>query len=257
MLQPSTLPRRLLTPAAPHRSCYRPAQLGRRSSAAQRVWLFDLDNTLHDCSKAIFDAIDHNMTQAVIEALDVDMGEAHRLRVRYWRLYGATVIGMVRHHGVNAAAFLERSHRFDPTPLVHAETGLANKLRGLSGRKILLTNAPIQYAREVLKTLGILQQFESLWAIDHMILQGRIKPKPSLVLMKQVLARVGQPASNVVLVEDTLKNLKAARTLGIKTVHVFHPGTPFSGLHAGRSAYVDVRVNSIGQLLTTRHALRN
>ncbi|WP_414708242.1 pyrimidine 5'-nucleotidase [Pusillimonas sp.] len=257
MIGPSATQRRLLTPAAPHRARHHPTPLGRRSSASQRVWLFDLDNTLHDCSKAIFDAIDHNMTQAVIEALDVDMGEAHRLRVRYWRLYGATVIGMVRHHGVDAAAFLERSHRFDPAPLVHSETGLAEKLRALKGRKILLTNAPMQYARQVLKTLGILQQFESLWSIDHMILQGRIKPKPSSALMKQVLARVGQPASNVVLVEDTLKNLKAARKLGMKTVHVFHPGTPFSGLHAGRSAYVDVRVNSIGRLLTGRHALRD
>lgn len=220
------------------------------------MWLFDLDNTLHDSSKAIFKAIDQNMTEAVMEMLDVDLGEAHRLRVMYWRRYGATVIGMVRHHGVDAASFLERSHRFDPAPLVHSESGLADKLRGLKGRKILLTNAPVQYARAVLKTLGILSQFDGLWAIDHMVLQGHIRPKPSLALMRQVLARLGQPASNVVLVEDTLKNLKAARRLGIKTVHVFHPGTPFSGLHAGRSAYVDMRVNSIGQLLTERHALR-
>src|SRR5690606_23634755 len=204
----------------------------------------------------IFNAIDQNMTEAVMDALDVDLGEAHRLRVMYWKRYGATVIGMVRHHGVDADAFLERSHRFDPAPLVRSEGGLAKKLLGLKGRKVLLTNAPLGYARTVLKTLGILQQFEGLWAIDHMVLQGRIKPKPSRALMRQVLARVGQPASNVVLVEDTLKNLKAARELGMKTVHIFHPGTPFSGLHAGRSPYVDVRVNSIGQLLTGRHALR-
>ena len=251
---PATAGRRLLTPAAPHRPRSRVAP-----SCAQdpdRVWLFDLDNTLHDCSVGVFKAIDQNMTEAVMEALDVDMGEAHRLRVKYWKRYGATVIGLVRHHDVDADAFLERSHRFDPAPLVHSESGLARKLLGLKGRKILLTNAPLKYARSVLKTLGILQQFEGLWAIDHMILQGRIRPKPSRALMMQVLARVGQPASRVVLVEDTLKNLKAAKELGMKTVHIFHPGTPFSGLHAGRSHYVDVRINSIGQLLTGRHILR-
>lgn len=249
--------RRLLTPVAPHLPRRHADASWPEAGNGSRVWLFDLDNTLHDCSVAIFKAIDENMTAAVMDTLGVDLGEAHRLRVMYWRRYGATVIGMVRHHGVNAHAFLERSHRFDPAPLVHSETGLAGKLRGLKGRKILLTNAPLKYARGVLKTLGILRQFESLWAIDHMTLQGRIKPKPSRSLMKQVLARVGQPACNVVLVEDTLRNLKAARELGMKTVHIFHPGTPFSGLHAGRSAYVDVRVNSIGKLLTGRHALRD
>lgn len=249
--------RRLLVPPAPHRP--RRRSIGSRWAAGdggERVWLFDLDNTLHDCSVAIFKAIDQNMTEAVIEALGVDLGEAHRLRVMYWKRYGATVIGMSRHHGIDTRSFLERSHRFDPAPLVHCEAGLARKLRGLKGRKILLTNAPLAYARGVLGTLGILQQFESLWTIDHMTLQGRIRPKPTMALMKQVLARVGQPPSNVVLVEDTLRNLKSARALGMKTVHIFHPGTPFSGLHAGRSPYVDLRVNSIGQLLTSRHALR-
>lgn len=254
---PATCGRRLLMPAAPHRPRSRvPVPSQPRSHGKGLVWLFDLDNTLHDCSAGIFNAIDQNMTAAVMEALDVDMGEAHRLRVRYWKRYGATVIGLVRHHGVDADSFLERSHRFDPGPLVRSESGLAHKLKGLKGRKILLTNAPLNYARAVLKTLGILQQFEGLWAIDHMVLQGRIKPKPSLALMRQVLARVGQPASNVVLVEDTLKNLKAARELGMKTVHIFHPGTPFSGLHAGRSAYVDMRVNSVGRLLAGRNAFR-
>lgn len=254
---PATAGRRLLTPAAPHRPRSRvPPAVRPADPNSQRVWLFDLDNTLHDCSIGIFAAIDQNMTEAIMEALQVDLGEAHRLRVKYWKRYGATVIGLVRHHGVNADAFLERSHRFDAASLVHSESGLASKLLGLKGRKILLTNAPLQYARTVLKTLGILQQFEGLWAVDHMVLQGRIRPKPSRALMRQVLARVGQPASQVVLVEDTLKNLKAARELGMKTVHIFHPATPFSGLHAGRVDYVDVRVNSIGQLLTGRHLLR-
>lgn len=115
----------------------------------------------------------------------------------------------------------------------------------------MLTNAPLGYARRVLKTLGILHDFEALWAIDHMQLQGRIRPKPSVALMRQVLARLRVPASRVILVEDTLRNLKSARQVGMRTAHVFHPGTPFSGLHRGRGAYVDWRVNSIGKLLSS------
>src|SRR5690606_31686468 len=103
----------------------------------------------------------------------------------------------------------------------------------LKGRKILLTNAPLGYAREVLKTLGILPCFEGVWAIDHMNLQGRLRPKPSVGLMRQIVARLGVPARNIVLIEDTLRNLKAARQVGMRTAHVFHPATPFSSAHGG------------------------
>lgn len=219
--------------------------------AAQRqpIWLFDLDNTLHDSSKAMFTAIDSAMTQAVADALSVDLSAANIFRQRYWQRYGATAIGMERHHGVNVHQFLQRSHSFEVAPLVHAEKGLRGRLARLPGRKILLTNAPLAYARDVLSTLGILHLFENLWAIDHMRLQGRMRPKPSQALMRQVLARLRVPASQVILVEDTLKNLKSARQLGMRTVHIYHPGTPFSSTHKGRSAYVDLRVNRLAKLL--------
>ena len=36
--------------------------------------------------------------------------EAARLREHYWSRYGATLLGLVRHHGVKAAHFLEQTH---------------------------------------------------------------------------------------------------------------------------------------------------
>lgn len=232
-----------------------PAAYKRRYSAHDTVWLFDLDNTLHDCAQGIFDAIDRHMTQAVMDTLTVDETTANILRQRYWQRYGATVIGLVRHHGIKADDFLARAHAFDPAPLIAAETGLAHKLRRLPGRKILLTNAPEHYARRVLEHLGILRQFDLIWAIDHMHLQGRSRPKPSLALMRQVLARTRAPAHQTVLIEDTLRNLKSAKQLGMRTVHIFHPGTPFTSLHRGRSNYVDLRLQRLSPLLTQQRAL--
>src|SRR3546814_7097166 len=131
--------------------------------------------------------------------------------------------------------------------MVHSETGLSRKLRQLEGRKIVFTNAPLDYARTILKTLKILHYFESVWAIDDMSLQGRLRPKPSTALMRQAVARLGVPAHRIVLVEDTLGNLKSARQAGMRTAYVFHPHTPFSRGGSGRSHYVDIRVNSIGR----------
>lgn len=223
------------------------------ASPNQTLWLFDLDNTLHDCSKGIFKAIDTAMANAVASTLGMNLDQANVIRKRYWQRYGATVIGMVRHHAVNPHTFLAESHNFDAAALVHAEYGLRRSLQRLKGRKVLLTNAPLKYAREVLQALNILHLFDGLWAIDHMHLQGSMKPKPSPALMHQLLAELAISPRRIVLVEDTLRNLKAARRARMKTVHVYHPGTPFSSAHKGRDQYVDLRVNSIRQLAQRQH----
>lgn len=222
----------------------------RRPRTDETVWLFDLDNTLHDASHAIFRAIDQRMANAVSVSLGIDLDAANALRARYWKRYGATVIGMVRHHGVKAQDFLALSHDFEIAPLVHAETGLAARFSQLPGYKVLLTNAPEHYAREVLKTLKILHCFDGLWAIDHMTLQGRMRPKPSQALMRQVVAHLRVPAHQIVLVEDTLHNLKSARQAGMRTAYLYHQGTPFSTQRHGRDLYVDIRVNTLRTLLT-------
>jgi putative hydrolase of the HAD superfamily len=244
-----------------HRHLLRPAAQLRRSrriaaAASQRLWLFDLDNTLHNTSHAIFPRIDAGMTRAVAEMLGVDAETANAVRARYWKRYGATVIGMVRHHGVKAADFLRISHDFDVRALIKADSALPAKLRRLPGRKVLLTNAPLHYARAVLRHLGLLCQFDSLWAIEHMNWHGNYRPKPSAALLRRVLAREGASPAQTVLVEDTLENLRGARRAGLRTVYIHHPGTPFSKGGRNRPGYVDLRVNSVSELLLRRRPLR-
>ena len=218
------------------------------------VWLFDLDNTLHDASRQIFKVIDQRMGQAVARALNLPRDEADVLRRRYWKQYGATAIGLVRHHGVNLHQFLSTCHDFDVRPLVHAEKGQLARLRRLPGTRIVLTNAPAHYARRVLDALGILQEFDGLWAIDNMMPMGLPRPKPSLALMQQIVARLNVPAGHITLVEDTLRNLKSARQVGMRTVYLYHPGTPFALAQYGRDLYVDERINRLRTLLTRASA---
>lgn len=220
-----------------------------RHGADAPVWLFDLDNTLHNASHAMFREIDRRMGRAVAVALDLPDEQANVLRQRYWRKYGSTAIGLVRHHDIRLQDFLTTTHDFDVAALIHSETGLRRRLRNLPGRKIILTNAPAHYARRVLIALGILHEFEGLWAIDHMMPSGLPRPKPSLGLMKQIIARLGVPAHRIILVEDTLRNLKPARQCGMRTVYLYNPDTPFSTRGRGREQYVDRRINRLGALL--------
>ena len=221
-----------------------------RHQRTPRVWLFDLDNTLHDASYAIFGHINRSMTRAVMQSLGIDEEEATLLRKRYWARYGATLIGMVRHHNVNARDFLHLSHDFDIAGNTKVEKNLAALLNAVPGTKYVFTNAPAHYARTVLDRLNVRHCFAGICAIDQMCLQGKYRPKPSLAMMQQLLMQLRCDPRNTVLVEDTLKNLKTAKRLNLQTVHIFHTGTPFSSLQRTRPPYVDLRVNSVQQLLT-------
>ena len=83
---------------------------------AAPTWLFDLDNTLHDARPHIFPHLNRAMTDYVRTHIGCDEEEANRLRDDYWNRYGATMLGLVRHHGADPNHFLRETHRFADLP---------------------------------------------------------------------------------------------------------------------------------------------
>jgi putative hydrolase of the HAD superfamily len=185
---------------------------------ARRVWLFDLDNTLHDASHAAFGETNVAMNEYMMTHLGMDHAEAARLRQHYWSHYGATLLGLVRHHGVKASHFLEETHR---------HPGLEDRLRTsahdraaikrLRGRKFILTNAPRQYTMRVLHTLRLAGLFDGVISIEDMTMFGDLRPKPDARMFRHIATRLKARASDCVLVEDVLENQKAARSIGMQT----------------------------------------
>lgn len=185
------------------------------------MWLFDLDNTLHDASHAVFPAINQLMTAYVARVLGCDAATASELRVKYWQRYGATLLGMIRHHGVDPADFLRAAHDFPKlAEMVRVQRGLAGHLRRLAGRKILVTNAPAQYARAVMEVAGIQHCFERVVAIEDMWVHGHLRPKPDRRMLRRLLAQERVAPHRAVLVEDTLSHLKRYAGTGIRTAWV-------------------------------------
>lgn len=231
------------------------------------LWLFDLDNTLHNASHAIFPAINVNMNLFMTRVLEqqglpADPAAVNARRQRYWHLYGATVLGMMQHHQVRIDDFLREAHHFDDVgSMIRAERGLLQLLQRLPGRKILLTNAPQRYARDVVRHLGLHRHFDQHISIEAMRVHRQLKPKPSRQLLRQLLARERVPASRCILVEDTMANLKTAKHLGMRTVWVTQYLRDHSHLPAKqrtrrltmRPAYVDVKLRSVRQLAAHLH----
>lgn len=230
------------------------------------TWFFDLDNTLHDASHAIFPAINANMNDYIAQVLaDAGLpndGDAvNAARVGYWQRYGATLLGLVHHHRIRPDDFLRRAHRFDDlSSMIRAEGGLAHFLRRLPGRKILLTNAPRSYASHVVRHLGLHRHFAQTITIESMHVHRQLRPKPSRALLRHLLAKRRLRPSRCVLVEDTVANLVTAHQLGMRTVWVTGYGIA-SGVHAPstfikRPGVVDVKVKSVKQLSGLPRRLR-
>ena len=223
------------------------------------IWLFDLDNTLHDASAAVFWRLNGSMSDYIAQHLGVPRDEADRLRVHYWRRYGATLLGLERHHGIRAAHFLAQTHVLPGLEgQLHMPAVDKAALKSLPGRKFLLTNAPAGYAKRVLTALDLSSCFEGVIAIEGMRVFGDLRPKPDKRMLNVVLARLKLPASRCVLVEDTVANLKSARQIGMRTVWMQHylrhnQHGPEVGMRLhGRPPAVCVRIKK----LRTLHAWR-
>jgi putative hydrolase of the HAD superfamily len=223
---------------------------------ARRVWLFDLDDTLHDADGASMAQIRDAMGDYIQQHLGLPRAEAEALRNHHWRRYGATLLGLVKHQGVDAAHFLHHTHLLP---------GLEARVRGhrpdlaalgrLRGRRYLLTNAPAAYAARVLGSLGIAHLFDGVIAIEQMQVFGDLQPKPDARLFRALAARLRVAPEQCTLVEDALANQKAARRVGMATVWMqrwLHPGGR-PGLRRHRKpAYVGQRVRQLKALLRRR-----
>lgn len=199
-----------------------------------RVFVFDLDDTLHNASAHIFPVMNRAMTQYIMDHLELDEPAAYQLRQHYWRVYGATLKGLMRHHGVDPYHFLHETHQLITLPEMMLLTKqLRYMLQNLKGRKVIFTNAPRSYALRVLDLLGIGDCFELVFSVES----ARFHAKPSIRGFRGLLKIIKAKASDCIMLEDSLTALMTAKRLGMKTIWVS------KRLH--KPVYVDKRINGV------------
>jgi len=203
----------------------------------ERVWIFDLDNTLHDARPHIFPHINRSMTAYLQQHLQLSEEAANSLRVDYWERYGATLSGLIKHHGTDPDHFLRETHQFPKlSKMVLRQPRLRSVLKQLPGRKVVFSNAPQQYARAVLKLLLVDDLFDDVFSIEH----AHYRPKPQSAAFRGLLRKHRLQPQQCVMVEDSVENLLTAKRLGMRTVWVS------DALRA--PSYVDVKIREVLEL---------
>ena len=181
-------------------------------------WIFDLDNTIYDFNLGLFKRVSSRMTKYIKEFFNLNEVDALTLQRNMYKKYGLTLRGLMIEKKIDPEPFLEFVHDVDFIELDEDIT-LKTLLGKIKGKKSIYTNATFKHAQNILKSMGILEEFEIIFDIKDA--NYIAKPDPnSYLIMKKKLGLNDSNISKSIFFEDTAKNLKPASELGMSTAWI-------------------------------------
>jgi putative hydrolase of the HAD superfamily len=203
------------------------------------VWLFDLDNTLYPPESAFMGLIEARMTEFVAREVGLPRDQAHALQKRYYRELGTTLAGLMAHHGVDPAVYLDQVHDV-PLDSLTPEPELISAIGRLPGRRLVFTNGDASHAGRVLDKLGLTAVFDDVF---HIACADYV-PKPHPDTFKRLITSRAIDPRAAAFFEDSEKNLEPAADLNMTTILV--------GPHAASSTapFVHHRTHKLAPFLS-------
>ena len=179
------------------------------------VWIFDLDNTLYSSKTKIFDQIDERMKLFISKKLNISFEKAFTLQKKFYKEYGTTLYGLMKHYNFQPKEFLNFVHDVNLDKITKNKN-LFENIENLPGEKIIYTNGDENYARRVLKKLGIHKLFSYILDIER----SNYIPKPIIDPLISFLEEKELILIIVFILKIFKKNLENAHKYGITTIHI-------------------------------------
>lgn len=196
--------------------------------------VFDLDDTLYPADNGLWEALSGRIIRFMVERLHIAPDLVSALREKYFTTYGTTLRGLMIHHPqVDPDEFLSFVHDVDINRWVTPNPALERMLAALPVPKAIFTNADTSHAMRTLNRLGVAHHFNAIVDIKAMGFENKPRPKAYDAL----LSTLGVPPNELVLVEDSVRNIKPARALGMTTILV--------GGQAANSSEADFHVSNL------------
>jgi putative hydrolase of the HAD superfamily len=197
-----------------------------RDLAHVETWIFDLDNTLYPPGSEFVALIEGRMTDFIAGRTGLPRQEARALQKRYLAEHGTTLAGLMAHHGVDPAEFLDQVHDVSLDSLA-PDPRLRTALLRLPGRRIVFTNGHGFHVDRVLARLALADAFDEVYHLEH----GGFTPKPRPEAFDRFVAVHAVKPRAAAFFEDSEKNLAPAAALGMTTVlvgpHALTSNAPF------------------------------
>jgi len=208
--------------------------------------LFDLDNTLYPPERDLFSLIDVRINRYMEEIVAIAPEEVDGLRRRYWKDYGTTLQGLIRHHTVDPEDYLDYVHSVDVASRLSRDPELKHALEQLTLPCYVFTNGSRCHVDRVINALGLDGLFNDVFDIRI----AGYQPKPHPGPYREVLKKLDLGGESCVMVEDQHQNLETAKQFGMKTVLV-------GPAAAEQHVYVDAQLNRAADIEPLLHTWRN
>ncbi|MEE8391055.1 MAG: pyrimidine 5'-nucleotidase [Anaerolineae bacterium] len=204
--------------------------------------IFDLDETIYPRGNGLLQEVGHRIQLWVQQQFDLTWEEAVAMRRDYFFRYGTTMGGLIAEHDVDVHEYLVFVHDVPLGDYLAPNPALAAMLNGLPLRKAIYTNGTAEHGWRVLQTLEVADHFERVIGIEDVGLRN----KPYLDAYEQMLALLGARGAECIMVEDSARNLRPAKALGMTTVLV---GAEPDEDEAGSVDFVVESVLDVGEVV--------
>jgi putative hydrolase of the HAD superfamily len=182
--------------------------------------LFDLDQTLYPSESGLQQEVGRRIQNWVSNYLKLSWDEAYEVRKDYYTRYGTTLNGLLVEREIDASDYLAFVHDIPVETYLGPDVALDAMLDALPLRRVVYTNATTEYSWRVLRVLGIDERFERVISIEDVGLRNKLYRDGH----ERALTLLGAQGNECIMVEDSVRNLKAAKALGMTTLLVRQAG---------------------------------
>ena len=192
------------------------------------VWLFDYDLMLYGTEERyVINSLDHRISMFVQKTVGGDFESAHKIRTDYLERFGTTLAGLMAMNGTDPDEFFDFIH--EPEYLTYPKKAPEKLalLKSLDGPRFVFTNGRHDWSEAGMAHMGIESAIDGVFDLKLLGWEG--KPHDSAyekmeAWLAQKLPAMGLPMPadkrEIVLLEDSLRNLEPAHRRGWTTVFV-------------------------------------
>jgi len=200
--------------------------------------IFDLDDTLYPPDLGVWEHIGDRIELYLHTVFDIPIGQVTTVRKALFHEYGTTLRGLQILYNVDPHDYLKFVHDIPIQQYLQPAPQLRAALEAVPHRKVIFTNADFSHAQRVIRALGLDGLFDKV--IDIIDVMPFCKPQPEAFGKAFEHLGITDPAL-CALFDDSPRNIRTARALGIFTIHVGKNSSHITG---------DLNINSLEDILS-------
>ena len=193
---------------------------------SSKIWLFDYDLTLYgEEERFVLNSLDHRIAEFVQKTVGGTFESATEIRKDYLHRFGTTLSGLMAMNGTAPDDFFDFIHESEFLIYPKVSPEKIALLESLAGHRYVFTNGRGDWSRAGMARMEIAHAIEDVFDLKLMDWEG--KPHASAyekiekwLVSRGVLDEKSTDKTQIILLEDSLRNLEPAYERGWTTVLV-------------------------------------